>query len=72
MNFYTVMGATTSFVSSFYSKVMLFRNIAKVHRPTTRLTGIVADTLHIDMKNGDVYELKFILKPFKTKEDGSN
>jgi len=61
MKFYTVMGATTRFVSAFYSKVILFRNIAQVRVKPSSVATESAETLEVCLKNGDKYELTFKL-----------
>jgi len=61
MNFYTVMGATTRFVSTFYSKVIFFRHIANVSVKISSKFTEYADTLDIYLTNGDKYELTFKL-----------
>jgi len=59
MNFYKVAGAVNAFTSVFISKVILFKNIARVRKYPSQVVNQVTNRFDIELKDGSVYSLTF-------------
>jgi hypothetical protein len=59
MNYYKVTGQTVKFMSAFFSRVLLFKNIAQMKVKASQVCMQPSDTMKIFMKDGSIYELAF-------------